>query len=97
MLRMRQQICSRRQTQKRPKSGSKLQFQYKGAERSILPSLYARPIYDFDLRTSHARTLLPAALASVFFGFVSAQVRVCKTPYSLKRPIKVLKSPSTDK
>jgi len=26
------------------------------------------PIYDFDLRATHARTLLPAALASVSFG-----------------------------
>ena len=26
--------------------------------------------YDFDLRASHARTLLPAALASVPLGFV---------------------------
>ena len=43
---------------------------------SILPSLYALPFYDFDLRASHARTLLPAALASVPFGFVLARVRV---------------------
>jgi hypothetical protein len=28
------------------------------------------PLYDFDLRATHARTLLPAALASVSFGFV---------------------------
>ena len=34
------------------------------------------PSYDFDLRASHARTLLPAALASVSFGFVLVQVRV---------------------
>ena len=32
--------------------------------------------YDFDLRASHARTLLPAALASVSFGFVLVRVRV---------------------
>jgi len=31
---------------------------------------------DFDLRASHARTLLPAALASVPFGFVLVRVRV---------------------
>ena len=34
------------------------------------------PLYDFDLRASHARTLLPAALASVSFGFVLVRVRV---------------------
>ena len=38
--------------------------------------LYAPPFYDFDLRASHARTLLPAALASVPFGFVLVRVRV---------------------
>ena len=32
------------------------------------------PLYDFDLRASHARTLLPAALASVSFGFVLVRV-----------------------
>ena len=37
---------------------------------------YALPFYDFDLRASHARTLLPAALASVPFGFVLVRVRV---------------------
>jgi len=41
-----------------------------------LSSLYALPFYDFDLRASHARTLLPAALASVPFGFVLVRVRV---------------------
>ena len=41
---------------------------------AILPSLYALPFYDFDLRASHARTLLPAALASVPFGFVLFRV-----------------------
>ena len=34
------------------------------------------PIYDFDLRATHARTLLPAALASVSFGFILVRVRV---------------------
>jgi len=34
------------------------------------------PLYDFDLRATHARTLLPAALASVSFGFVLVRVRV---------------------
>ena len=43
---------------------------------AILSSLYALPFYDFDLRASHARTLLPAALASVPFGFVLVRVRV---------------------
>jgi len=33
-------------------------------------------IYDFDLRESHARTLLPTALAFVSFGFVLVRVRV---------------------
>ena len=45
-------------------------------ESTILSSLYALPFYDFDLRASHARTLLPAALASVPFGFVFVRVRV---------------------
>jgi len=45
-------------------------------ESTILSSLYALPFYDFDLRASHARTLLPAALASVPFGFVLVRVRV---------------------
>ena len=45
-------------------------------ESTILPSLHALPFYDFDLRASHARTLLPAALASVPFGFVLVRVRV---------------------
>ena len=34
------------------------------------------PLYEFDLRAMHARTLLPAALASVSFGFVLDRVRV---------------------
>jgi len=34
------------------------------------------PLYDSDLRATHARTLLPAALASVSFGFVLVRVRV---------------------
>jgi len=44
-------------------------------ESTMLPSLYALPCYDFDLRASHAR-ILPAALASVPFGFVLVRVRV---------------------
>ena len=44
--------------------------------RPCLGPLIALPFYDFDLRASHARTLLPAALASVPFGFVLVRVRV---------------------
>jgi len=44
----------------------------------MLPALYTLPIYDFDLRATHARTLLPAALASVSFGFVLVRVREVK-------------------
>ena len=33
-------------------------------------------LYDFDLRATHTRTLLPAALASVSFGFVLVRVRI---------------------
>jgi len=40
----------------------------------MLPALYTLPIYDFDLRATHARTLLPAALASVSFEFVLVRV-----------------------
>ena len=46
----------------------------------MLSSLYALPFYDFDLRASHARKLLPAALASVPFGFVLVRVRVQSGP-----------------
>ena len=42
----------------------------------MLPALYTLPICDSDLRATHARTLLPAALASVSFGFVLVRVRV---------------------
>jgi hypothetical protein len=42
----------------------------------MLSALYTLPIYDFDWRATHARTLLPAALASVSFGFVLVRVRV---------------------
>ena len=48
----------------------------------MLPSLCALPFYDFDLRASHARSLLPAALASVPFGFVLVRVRVRKAVHS---------------
>ena len=40
----------------------------------FLPSTHY-PLYDFDLRTTHACTLLPAAVASVSFGFVLVRVR----------------------
>jgi len=41
----------------------------------FLPSTHY-PLYDFDLRATQARTLLPAALASVSFGFVLVRVRI---------------------
>jgi len=41
----------------------------------FLPSTHY-PLYDFDLRATHARTLLPAALASASFRFVLVRVRV---------------------
>ena len=43
-----------------------------GVDVEVLSStaLYALPICDFDLRPSHARTLMPAALASVLLWFV---------------------------
>ena len=37
-------------------------------------------LYDFDLHATHARKLLPAALASVSFGFVLVRVRSKKIP-----------------
>ena len=40
-----------------------------------LPSTHY-PLYDFDLRATHARTLRPAALAFVSFGFVLVRVRL---------------------
>ena len=41
----------------------------------MLPPSKHYPLYDFDLRATHARKLLPAALASVSFGFVLVRVR----------------------
>jgi len=41
------------------------------------------PIHDFDLRATHARTLLPAALAFVSFGFVLVRVRVQHMPFRI--------------
>jgi len=42
------------------------------------------PICDFDLRASHARKILPAALAYVSFGFVLAGVDIesCKRAFN---------------
>jgi hypothetical protein len=34
------------------------------------------PIYDIDLRATHAHTILPAVLAFVSFGLVRVRVRV---------------------
>ena len=51
-------------------------FHFREGGGSKLPALYTLPIYDFDLRATHARTLLPAALASVSSGFVLVRVRV---------------------
>ena len=42
----------------------------------MLPAFCTLPLSDFDLRATHARTLLPAALASVSFGFVLVRVRL---------------------
>jgi hypothetical protein len=59
-------------------------FHFRERGGSKLPSLYKLPICNFDLRATHARTLLPAALASVLlchlsFGFVLiVRVRVLK-------------------
>jgi len=47
----------------------------------MLPALYTLPLYDFDLRATHARTLLPAALASVSFGFVLVSSRCWHTHF----------------
>ena len=48
------------------------------------------PSYDFDLRASHARTLLPAALASVQFVFVLVRVRVRVLPAAINTFVKSL-------
>ena len=39
-------------------------------------------LYDFDLRATHARTLLPAALAPVSFGFVLVRVQIMNVTYA---------------
>jgi len=44
------------------------------------------PLYDFDLRATHARTLLPAGLASVSFGFVLVRVRGIYDQCAVKDP-----------
>ena len=58
----------------------------------FLPSTHY-PLYDFDLRATHARTLLPAAVASVSFGFVLVRVRVLSSlRYRLARDVRVYTS-----
>jgi len=67
------------ETLKRPKSGSKFIHEQFPLQRGLKVPYFllsALPLHDFDLRASHARTLLPAALASVPFGFVLVRVRV---------------------
>jgi len=60
-----------KQAQKLLKSGYfENSFHFRGGRGIMLPALYALPIHDFDLRATHARTLLPAASGSVSFGFV---------------------------
>jgi hypothetical protein len=52
----------------------------------LLFALY--PLYDFDLRATHSRTLLPAALASVLFGFVLVRARILnKKSRNQKKPV----------
>ena len=46
------------------------------------------PLYDFDLRAAHAHTLLPAALASVSFGFVLVRVRVLVLAQGVKKQLR---------
>jgi len=58
-----------KQTQKRLKSGFKCKYYASCPLQTIL-------FYDFDLRATHARTLLPEALASVSLGFVLVRVWV---------------------
>jgi len=47
-------------------------------------------LYDFDLRATHARTLLPAALASVSFGFVLVRVQIQMTQMQCFLPLRHL-------
>jgi hypothetical protein len=54
----------------------------------FLPSTHY-PLYDFDLRATHARTLLPAALASVSFGFVLVRVLVGKSGFCQGKEFRV--------
>ena len=71
-----------KQTQKRLKSGFKIiswtvSTLEEGVEVLCFLSSTHYPLYGFDLRATHARTLLPEALASVVsFGFVLVRVRV---------------------
>ena len=63
------------QKQKRLKSGFKTISQtvqtLEGSGSIVLPALHPHSPYDFDLRATRARTLLPEALASVSFGFAT--------------------------
>jgi hypothetical protein len=43
------------------------------------------PLYDFDLRATRARTLLPKALASVSFGFGFVLVRVQVASFEIRK------------
>jgi len=69
-----------KQTLKRSKSGSIFIHEQFPLQRGLKVPYFLLSthilFYDFDLRASHARTLLPAALASVLFGFVLVRVRV---------------------
>jgi len=55
-----------KQTQKGPEFGSVSTFHFRRRGRnSKFSTLNTLPLYNFGLRTSHERTLLPEALASV--------------------------------
>jgi len=51
-------------------------FNFRGGWKYYASCPLQYPLYDSDLRATHARTLLPAVLASVSFGFVFVRVRV---------------------
>ena len=59
------------------------------ATRALKKEDFALPFYDFDLRASHARTLLPAAFASVPFGFVLVRVRATRALSPVRLVLKV--------
>ena len=62
---------------------------FKFSRLPLMNTLIMRYTYDFDLRATHARTLLPAALASVSFGFVLVRVRVFRVKACDNRPSSV--------